>query len=49
MIKKFRVWLARKILGAHCPCYQMGHHTMVDYQQRSADKLASFNKRKGTD
>jgi hypothetical protein len=42
MIKQFRIWLARKILGTHCPCYQMGYHVMVDFQQRSADKLNSF-------
>jgi hypothetical protein len=49
MIKKLRIKLARWILGDHCPCYQMGYHSMVDFQQRSADKLATFNKRKGTD
>lgn len=46
MIKNFRVWLARKILGDHCPCYQMGYHNMVDFQQRSADKLKSFKDKK---
>jgi hypothetical protein len=39
MIQKLRVKLARWILGKHCPCYQMGYHTMVDFQQRSADQL----------
>ena len=48
MIKKLRIKLARWILGNHCPCYQMGYHTMVDFQQRSADTLKEFNKRKNT-
>jgi hypothetical protein len=39
MMQKLRVKLARWILGKHCPCYQMGYHTMVDFQQRSADQL----------
>jgi hypothetical protein len=39
MMQKLRVKLARLILGKHCPCYQMGYHTMVDFQQRSADQL----------
>jgi hypothetical protein len=39
MIQKLRVKLARWILGKHCPCYQMGYHSMVDFQQRSADQL----------
>ncbi len=39
MIQKLRVKLARWILGKHCPCYQMGYHPMVDFQQRSADQL----------
>jgi hypothetical protein len=42
MIQRFRIWLARKILGDHCPCYQMGSDRMVDFQQRSADKLKTF-------
>jgi hypothetical protein len=46
MIKKFRIWLARRILGNHCPCYQMGYHTMVDFQQRSADAIAKHKTRK---
>jgi hypothetical protein len=45
MIKQFRIWLARKILGNYCPCYQMGHHSMVDFQQRSADALAKHRVR----
>jgi len=39
MVQKLRIKLARWILGKHCPCYQMGYHTMVDFQQRSADQL----------
>jgi hypothetical protein len=39
MIQKLRIKLARWILGKHCPCYQMGHHSMVDFQQRSADQI----------
>ena len=46
MIKTFRIWLARKILGDYCPCYRMGYHNMIDFQQRSADKLAGFKKKK---
>ena len=46
MIQKLRIKLARWILGKHCPCYQMGHHTMVNFQQRSADALAKHKKRK---
>jgi hypothetical protein len=46
MIKQFRIWLARKILGDYCPCYQMGYHTMVDFQQRSADAIKRHAKRK---
>lgn len=46
MIKKFRIWLARKILGDYCPCYQMGYNRMVDFQQRSADALAKHAQRK---
>ena len=46
MIKQFRIWLARKILGSHCPCYEMGGTGMVDFQQRSADALDKHNKNK---
>jgi hypothetical protein len=46
MIKKLRIWATRKILGKHCPCYQMGHHSMVDFQQRSADAIAKHKARK---
>lgn len=44
-MSKFRIWLARKILGNHCPCYQMGYHRMVDFQQRSADALAKHKQK----
>ena len=46
MIQRLRIRLARWILGKHCPCYQMGYHTMVDYQQRSADAIAKHKERK---
>jgi hypothetical protein len=46
MIQKLRIKLARWILGKHCPCYQMGCHNMVDFQQRSADQLAKAQERK---
>lgn len=46
MIQKLRIKLARWILGNHCPCYQMGHHNMVDFQQRSADAIAKHKARK---
>jgi hypothetical protein len=49
MIQKLRIKLARWILGKHCPCYQMGHHTMVDFQQRSADAIARHKERKAND
>ena len=45
MVKKIRIKLARWILGKHCPCYQMGYHSMVDFQQRSADQLAKAQER----
>jgi hypothetical protein len=45
MIKQLRIWVARKILGNYCPCYQMGHHSMVDFQQRSADAIANHRAR----
>ena len=46
MIKRFRIWLARKILGSHCPCYEMGGTGMVDFQRRSANALAAHKKTK---
>jgi hypothetical protein len=46
MIKKLRIKLARWILGNHCPCYQMGYHSMVNFQQRSVNKLEEFKKKK---
>jgi hypothetical protein len=48
MIQKLRIKLARWILGNHCPCYQMGHHAMVDFQQRSAQAIARHKSRKST-
>ena len=41
MIKQIRIRLARWILGQHCPCYVMGYHRMVDFQQRSADAITN--------
>jgi len=32
--------LARWILGTHCPCYRMGYHTLVDFDQRCQDAKA---------
>lgn len=46
MIQKLRIKLARWMLGNHCPCYQMGHHSMVDFQQRSADVIAKHKAKK---
>ena len=48
MIQCLRMRLARWILGKHCPCYQMGHHSMVDFQQRSADAIAKHKARKAS-
>lgn len=31
MIQRLRIKLARWILGNHCPCYQMGYHKLVTY------------------
>ena len=45
MVKKFRIKLARWILGKHCPCYQMGYHNMVDFQQKSAYQLVKAQQR----
>ena len=45
MIQKLRIKLARWILGQHCPCYQMGYHNMVDFQQRTADAMAKHQAR----
>jgi hypothetical protein len=44
MVQRLRIKLARWILGKHCPCYQMGYHNMVDFQQRSADQLEKAQK-----
>jgi hypothetical protein len=48
MVQKLRIKLARWILGKHCACYQMGHHNMVDFQQRSAEQLAKAQARNKT-
>jgi hypothetical protein len=48
MIQKLRIKLARWILGKHCPCYQMGYHSMVDFQQRSADQLEKAKQAQST-
>jgi hypothetical protein len=34
VIKQFRVWLARLILGKHCACYNMGYHKLCDYSKQ---------------
>jgi hypothetical protein len=39
MIQNLRIRLARWILGEHCPCYRMGYHNLVDFEQRSADQM----------
>lgn len=44
MIEQLRIRLARWILGAHCACYRMGYHRLVDFEQRSTDAI---NKCKG--
>jgi len=46
MIKLLRIKLARWILGNHCPCYQMGYHNMVEFQQRSANAMTPYQKKK---
>jgi hypothetical protein len=46
MIQQLRVKLACWILGKHCPCYRMGYHSMVDFQQCSADAIAKHKARK---
>jgi hypothetical protein len=48
MMQKLRVKLARWILGKHCPCYQMGYHSMVDFQQRSVDQLEKAKQAKAS-
>jgi len=49
MIQQLRIRLARWILGAHCPCYRMGYHNMVDFDQRSADAVNKYEARKKND
>jgi hypothetical protein len=38
MMQQLRIKLARWILGKHCPCYQMGYHTMVNTEQWVKEK-----------
>ena len=45
MIAQLRISLARWILGEHCPCYRMGYHTLVDFEQRSAEAEARHKAR----
>jgi hypothetical protein len=45
MIKAIRIKLARWILGEYCPCYQMGYHSMVDFQRNSLEDLAEAKKK----
>jgi hypothetical protein len=40
MIQKLRICLARWILGEHCPCYRMGYHNLVDFEQRCCEAKA---------
>ena len=46
MIQNLRIRLARWILGEHCPCYRMGYHNLVDFEQRSADAVNKYKARK---
>jgi len=41
MIQQLRIKLSRWILGKHCACYQMGYHTMVDFRERSCQRMSS--------
>ena len=45
MIAQLRIRLARWILGEHCPCYRMGYHNLVDFEQRSAEARAKHKAR----
>jgi len=46
VIQNLRIRLARWILGTHCPCYRVGYHTLVDFDQRSADAINKCKARK---
>ncbi len=35
MVEKIRIKLIRKLLGNHCPCYQMGYHKLTDHTKTS--------------
>ena len=41
MIQQLRIKLARWILGKHCDCYQVGYHTMVDFRERSCERMSA--------
>lgn len=41
----FAELLINEILANHCSCYKMGYHTMVDFQQRSAEAIAKQKER----
>ena len=45
MIQNLRIRLARWILGEHCPCYRMGYHNLVDFEQRSREAKARHQAR----
>lgn len=45
MIQKLRIRLARWILGEHCPCYRMGYHNLVDFEQRCTEAKAKHQSR----
>ncbi|MEY4481500.1 MAG: hypothetical protein RIQ84_662 [Pseudomonadota bacterium] len=39
MFLQLRIKLARWILGQHCSCYQMGYHPLVDFRERSCQRV----------
>jgi hypothetical protein len=43
-MKQIRIWLARKILGTHCPCYKMGYHKLTDYSKHRIGKIKPEDK-----
>jgi hypothetical protein len=45
MIQNLRIKLARWILGEHCPCYRMGYHNLVDFEQGSREAKARHQAR----
>jgi hypothetical protein len=48
MIKSLRIRLARWILGTHCPCYQMGYHTLIDFEKAAAESAANYRGQRKT-